>query len=283
VATSRGERRTLVAVASVAALAAAFVLAVALLPGSSPQPGGPTGGVAGQVASPVAKTAEPSATGSSSVPALPSESPAVTPTAEPRVVVTYAVVSSWAGSGATEAHVVVGVANDGGTLIQLDPAATEYEVRDAGGGPVAAGRFTYPMPLTIEPGETGWFVESMTAMFVKPDPGWTVHVEPRFREAERPARRYTVDDVAWSIGPDGRLTATGRVTNETGAQASQPIVATIFLDSNGVPLAGLYDLTDAALLDAGKTQRFETDYPGSPPVEPARIARLEAFAYEADE
>ena len=300
-----GARRSIrpAALAGVATIAAAVVIGIVLLPSLAPRADAPAGDVAAQTARPTGAAAPtrsvaaaPPSPGATAVPSsaatLPpapsaTEAPSAVavPTpglaAEPAVDVSQAVAWSWTGDGATRGHVVASVTNEGDTLVALDGAGTPYEVRDERGDIVTTGRFTYPMPTTIGPGETAWFVDTMAAIFVEPEGDWTLSVDPQLTLTAAPAARYPVSDVAWNVNSDGVLLATGRVTNDTAEAATQPIVAVILLDTRGRPLAGLYDLNDAAMLEPGETRAFETDYPGAPPLDPALVAEVVAFAYEA--
>jgi hypothetical protein len=301
-----GSRRQIrpAALAGVATIAATLVLGVVLLPSFAQRGDAPAGDVAAQTARPSGAAAPtrsvaaavpsagasaapsaaatlppaPSATGAPS----PSARPSAAPSGEAEVEVSQAVAVSWTGDGATRGHVVAGVTNEGDTAVALDRAGTPYEVRDEGGDVVTSGRFTYPMPSTIAPGETAWFVDTMAAIFVEPEGDWSLTLEPQFAPAAAAAPRYAVTDVDWNVSPDGKLVATGQVTNDTTAAGTQAIVTVILLDARGRPLAGLYDLTDAASLAVGESRAFETDYPGAPPVDPELVADVVAFASEGE-
>jgi hypothetical protein len=279
VAPTRTRRLHPVAIATATAIAAVVTLALAQ-PFSAPRESNPPGAVAGATPAAPAQSDRNVSIPPSSAPATAPSASSGAPSPGLRVEVSHAVAWSWAGPGATEAHVVAGLTNRGGALIELGPASTSYELHDQAGSLVITGRFAYPMPATIAPGETAWLVDSMAATFVEPGPGWAVTVDPQFREARQSVPRYAVDQVEWRLGPAG-LEATGRVTNDTGEPAKRPIVTIIFLDERGSPLAGLYDLTDAVLLANGESRTFSTDYPGSPPVDPERVADVLAFASEA--
>jgi hypothetical protein len=84
--------------------------------------------------------------------------------------------------------------------------------------------------------------------------------------------------VTWEPNPDRTIRVRGEVANTSDAAITEAAVAVVLHDAAGEALAGAYDVS-LGPLDAGASAIFETDYPGTPTVDPTTIATADASAF----
>ena len=197
-------------------------------------------------------------------------------------LVTTAVVRSWQSAGVTRAQVVAEVRNVSQGPIAFVPSGSRYRVLDRAGREVTHGVFTYAAPDRISPGAEAYLIDTVSTLFARPADIARVEVQPALTPAQTAATLLSIQDVTWRHATDGGLVATGNVTNDTDTEVASAFVCVVFVGRDGHPLGGVYDLTDVRELAPGSDKRFATGYPGTPPIAPQDVARVEAIALEMD-
>ncbi len=247
---------------------------------------GRRGGVAG-----LTSTAEPTRTApspSQSPTPSPSEPPPSTqprtaspppPAGDVSVTIVESVVIPWVDPfGEVRAQVIAIVENVGGVRARLPSAESHYTITDAADERIAGSLFAHAFPPVLEPGERGYLVDTQSATFVNLEDVARVNVDVAFEPVGAAVSRLEVSGVDWVETVDG-MVVTGTVTN-TGAEAvAAGAVAVILLGSDGSILGGVYDVTDIGRLEPGAALQFSTGYPGTPPINPNRVASTVAVAY----
>ncbi len=272
----------------VTAVAAGAVLAANLLVGvvgSGRRASDGSGAVAGVVGVPA--SGQPSAPGaaSGSPPASAAGGSSLAPTpAAPGTSVSLAVADpvarSWTDPfGVIGVQVLVAVRNPGPAWARVDPASSGYVVTDPAGSTVADGRFEYALPRDLAPGTTGYLVATMDAPFATADERLTAGATATGQVQAGPGATLGVDEVTAAAGDEGLL-VTGRVTNDGDRVAEHVFAGAVVLDPGGHPLAAVYDLTSIASLAPAEVATFRTRYPATGTLDPARVGRVVAVAYD---
>jgi hypothetical protein len=190
------------------------------------------------------------------------------------------VLGTWRGAfGELRLQVIVKVRNGGPSWVRLTRSASSYDVHDRAHRIVASGIFTVALPEVIGPGETAYLVDTLSLAFGKPGDFVSSKAVVRAAPAEPPGVRLSVTSVAISTGADQSLRAVGQVRNDGTVTARSIIAGVIVLDRDGRPLAAVYDLTDTGVLEPGETIRFDTEYPGAPPIGPQSVARIIGYGF----
>jgi hypothetical protein len=213
----------------------------------------------------------------------PSQEPsASTAQAVGSLVATTAVVRSWQSDGITRAQVLAEVHNGSPTPIEFVPSGSRYRILDRAGHEVTHGVFTYAAPDRIAPGKDAYLIDTVTTLFAQPGDIVKVEVEPATRPTQTTATLLPTQDVEVRRANDGGLAAMGAVTNNTGAVVDSAFVCIVFVGRDGQLLGGVYDLTDVRQLAAGGSKQFTTSYPGTAPITPQDVARVDAIALQTD-
>ena len=159
-------------------------------------------------------------------------------------------------------------------------SSTRFRLVARDGSPLADGAFTYVIPERVAAGARAYAVEMVPALFARPETIGTVTVQPVVAVSPTTPAVLSVSGLAWSVGADGTLHASGIVRNDTEEGVGSPFVALVFLDGSDRPLAILYDVVDVRGLAPGASTRFDTSYPTSLPVKKSAVAKVETFAYD---
>jgi hypothetical protein len=171
--------------------------------------------------------------------------------------------------------------NTGDGPIEVDPS--EYRILDARGHEVARGVFAQAFPRHVSPGGRSYLVDSLRAVFAAPAELVTVEIEVAAHVLSSTATRDTdlvPGPVTWSATAAGALEASGSVANVGAAVHRNVTTAVIFLGAEGALLGVVYDLTDAVTIEPGSSVPFVTDYPGTPPTDPADVDRVDVIAID---
>ncbi len=257
---------------------------------SPPQSSGRRSEPSADRSSPAAATSSPSAVSPSaaSAPNGPSASATDEPAAtdgggEPAFTVEQAVIRSWQGPyGETRLQIIVRVRNDDARWLGLPRSNSTYRVIDGNGLEVASGVFTAALPAAVEPGGTGYLVDTVSVSFLEPTGEESVAAEVLATAVEPTAATLLVSDLSVTSGTGDGLRVNGRVHNQ-GPVATQWIMAgAIALARDGSPLGAVYDPSDIGRLEPGQALPFETEYPGAPPLARGDVAELIGFAFEAE-
>jgi hypothetical protein len=181
-------------------------------------------------------------------------------------------------TGGSGFHIVAAVENRSPSALRL--VATDATYRLVGNGPPVTGRFRYAVPDVIEPGEHGYLIDSVPidAALARGQPTVEVTTGDGDAVADFPARLY-VSGVEWTAGEAG-LRVVGQATNLTGRPVLQGVAAAVAVDSAGLPIAGVVDLTDLSPLDTNQERAFELDQPETGPIDPAEVADVIVFAFD---
>ena len=185
------------------------------------------------------------------------------------------------GFGGLNYEVIVEVHNQGSDAAGIGSGSNDYTIYYKDGSVLATGSFTYSFPQVLPGGAYGYYVDSGSF-----DAGTKQNVVGKFD----PSVQYgetTCDPGSFAVtkvrvGQESYgsgLKASGVVTNNGTADATQLIVGFIFFDSAAVPIGALYDNTGDAL-PAGSTKGVTTSYPGTPPLKPATVKTFKAIAYD---
>lgn len=245
------------------------------------------GGVAGLTATPgpPATTPNPSSAQPSQSQAQPRASTAprtASPppaTGEVSVGVVESVVIPWVDPfGEVRAQVVAIVENEGPDRARIPSAESRYTITDADGDRIAASLFAHAFPPVLEAGERGYLIDTQSALFVDLDEVAGVGVDVAFEPADALLSRLEVSGIDWVETVDG-LVVSGSVTNSGNAAVEAGAVAVILLGSDGSILGAVYDVTDIGRLEPGASAPFSTGYPGTPPINPNRVASTVGVAF----
>jgi hypothetical protein len=187
-------------------------------------------------------------------------------------------VRSWTADGVTRVQILAVLRNDSSTPVQFVPSGSSYRIFDARGRAVATGVFTYAVPDRLAHGEIAYLVETRSALFVSPRGVDRVVVVPSVQSTSEAATLLSVTDVTWRTTATG-VEASGVVTNNTGRDIDEALVAVLFFASNDQLIGAVYDVADVQLLGRDESRRFSTAYPGTAPLASGDIARAEPIAY----
>ena len=245
------------------------------------------GAVAGLTSTPgpTATTPRPSLTPTPSVSATrPSATPRTAPpppaAGEVSVKVLESVVTPWIDPfGEVRAQVVALVENEGSGRARLPSAESRYTITDASGDRIAGSLFGHAFPSVLEPGERGYLIDTQSAMFVDLADVEKVDVDVAFEPVEAAVAHLEVSDVDWVETMDG-LVVSGSVTNAGPETVGAGAVAVVLLAADGSILGAVYDVTDIGRLEPGASVQFSTGYPGTPPINPNRVATTVGVAFE---
>ena len=249
--------------------------------GSTPRSVGASQGQA-----PAAASAPATPRAATLAPPSPTSAPPPTPVASPSaptdggLSIGQAAIRTWRGAfGELRLQVIVRVRNGGSAWMRLTRSASSYDVYDRAHRTVASGIFTIALPEVIGPGETAYLVDTLSLAFGKPSDFATSKAVVTAALAEPPSVRLSVTSVAISTGADRALRAVGEVRNDGDVTARSIIAGVVVLDGGGRPLAAVYDLSDTGELKPGATIRFDTEYPGAPPVAVESGARAVGYGF----
>ena len=284
------------------AVAAVFIVStLAVIIGGLPLP---AGGVLGESASPLAavptsRSARPSRPASpaptslrSSLPSggaasAPPNSPtpgsgatSQTPTRSDRqaVVVAEARFRGWSEpSSVTRGQVLAVVENATTDWVRLPTGRSTYTILDREGTRTASGAFGHAFPQRLPPGGRAYLIDFIDASFADLVQLHKVTVEPVFERSDPVADGIVVIDLAWNLTDIGGLSASGRVSNTSPTEAHDLVIAAVFLDAAGAPLAVIYEPQPLTLAQ-GESRAFATTYPDAGPLQAADIARVETIA-----
>ena len=182
--------------------------------------------------------------------------------------------------GEVRAQILATAWNGGDTPVWMPGARSTWRIRDRAGQIVASGRFAHAFPEVVAPGEHVLFIETLSATLAERSELSDLEIETDARpidESAKPIVLLTVTDLTWGQAEDGGLLVRGRVSNETGLTVADVRVGVVLRDRAGSALGGLYDAS-IGTMTAGSVREFVSDYPGTPPVEPADVATAEAVA-----
>jgi hypothetical protein len=180
--------------------------------------------------------------------------------------------------GEVRAQVVALVENEGPGRAGLPSAESRYTITDAGGNRIAGSLFAHAFPPVLEPGERGYLIDSQSATFVDLADIAKVEVDVAFEPGATAVARLEVSEVDWVESIDG-LVVSGAVTNAGPETVAAGAVAVVLLAADGSMLGAVYDVTDIGRLEPGASVAFSTGYPGTPPINPNRVATTVGVAF----
>jgi hypothetical protein len=233
-------------------------------------------------------------------PATPSASPAISPgpsgggpretsraqtptpwptaSARPATAVSGAWFRGWSDpTSVTRGQVLSVVQNRSSSWITFPTGASRYSILDDAGRRSASGAFAYAFPQRLEPGGRAYLVDMIDASFANLTALKEVTVEPIVEASEPVTDVLVVTDVTWGKANGGGLTASGRLTNRGSAEVRGVLVAIVFLDTAGNPLALTYD-PEPRTLGPNESRAFTTAYPNTGPLDPAQVFQVESIA-----
>ena len=156
-------------------------------------------------------------------------------------------------------YVIVQIQNTGDVSLYLSSAHFDFE--DETGHLVATDSgVVSKSPYIIAPGEYGYFytnLDSLSGDEIKTGTEYTLVPNISVKEATHDSVRYDVTDTSISKGDFGPVTVIGRITNNTGEDASMVWVAIVLFDEDNQPIAAYG--TTVSNLEAGSTQSFDAD------------------------
>ena len=194
------------------------------------------------------------------------------------MVVAEARFRGWSDpSSVTRGQVLAVVANATSDWVKLPTGRSTYTILDREGTRTASGAFGYAFPQRLPPGGRAYLVDFIDASFADLAQLQKVTVEPVFERSDPVAEGIAVIDLSWNRPDGGGLIATGRVTNSSPTEAHDLVVATVFLDAAGAPLAVMYEPQPFTLAQ-GESHAFATTYPDAGPLKAADIAEVETIA-----
>jgi hypothetical protein len=248
------------------------------------------GGVLGAIATaerpsgePQGSMPRPSGQGDSAASPSPSSSAnRATPVAGEAVVrVDRGTARIWTGPyGEVRIQVIVPVRNSGTDWVALPRSASTYRVVDGHGRELASGLFTAALPGIIGPNQTGYLVETVSAVFSAGRGTPTVETEVAAVPVARPTASLSVTDLRASTAADEGLRLTGVVHNEGPATTGWLVAGGVLIDATRRPMAAVYDPGRVGPLRPGASAAFDTAYPGAAPA-PDEGFSIIGVAFEA--
>jgi hypothetical protein len=224
-------------------------------------------------------TTTPSAATSSATP-VPASTQVPSPVSGAQVSVDAPVLHVWRGAyGELRLQVIVRVRNTGSDWAALTRAASTYQVLDGRGRVSTSGVFTAALPEVVAPGGQSFLVDTVSVAFGRPADYISARADIHTGPAVEPRDLLVVSGVQISTSAEGGLRAVGEIQNAGDLVARSIIAGVVVLDPEGRPLAAVYDLTDTGDLNPGASIRFDTDYPGAPPVDGGSNASLIGLAF----
>lgn len=188
------------------------------------------------------------------------------------------------GTGNARVHFVVSAANHTETALSLVGGERTYRIVSTAGRPLRTGRFAYAFPERILPGATSYLIT--TTSLPLEEATTSVRVEPTIVATAADATETDVSSLRVStlrlIRRGGELAVSGEVRNAGPAAVHNGIVGVLCLDRSGKVVGGLYDNVLVASIPAGGRVRFETSYPGLPPLAVGLVSRLRGIAFDLD-
>jgi hypothetical protein len=232
---------------------------------------------------PTAQTpSQPTPTSSPAAASPAAASPAAAPAGAAEPALGEPVIATWKGRyGETRVQIIQPVRNNGGGWLQLPRSSSTYLITDSEGVEVARGVFTAALPEYIGPGDTGYLVDTLSAAFASADEFRSAETTVDAIPVAKPDVALSVGGVELSQGVDGGLRATGSVRNEGATTARSVVAGIVAVGENGVAEGALLDLTDIGDLEPGMTLRFDTEYPGAPPISGGSPGKVLGFAYSS--
>jgi hypothetical protein len=184
-------------------------------------------------------------------------------------------------SGTVRVHVVVSATNATDVTLSLANGERSYRIISPTGRTLYTGWFPYAFPPRLTPGQTSHLVT--TAVLPLSVAGGDVRVQPTISgepaDAELPP--LEVSDLRL-VDRGGQITVTGVVRDPGPQDVRDGIVGVLCLDSTGAVVGGLYDNAQVAVIPSGGRARFETAYPGLPPIDAGMITALRGEAFDLD-
>ena len=213
--------------------------------------------------------------------AAPTEAPAETPDApastEPQYTIGKAQVKLWTNSiGSQWMQTIVPVTNTGKVNLYVDGGS--FDMEGADGSLIGVQNYVSAFPQILAPGETGYIYENTspeTALEETP----SIVPHPDISEATVDLIRYDVTDVSVADREYAGINVIGRVTNNTGEDASLVYVAIALYDADGAVVDVVFTvLTDG--LAAGAQMGFEASSFSLPEnVTAEQVADYSVWAY----
>jgi hypothetical protein len=288
-----GQRPGMGIIASVAAIGGLLLLIALQSRFIRPPTEGAVQGVVGSPPSAIgspAVTDAPIALATDPATAAPSSTPSSTPTPTPETptgiieaVPGNPVVLTWTGQfGELRLQVILPVRNVGADWLRLPRSKSTYRILDRARRDLGGGVFTAALPEFVGPGETAYLTDTLSASFADPREVITAESDVHAVAADPPGTLLSVAAVALSTGPSGGLEASGQVRNDGAVPARSVIAGVIALDQAGRPIGAVYDLTDVGPIEPGATIKFNTEYPGAPPIRDSAVGSAIGFAFESD-
>ena len=229
-------------------------------------------------------TSPPPPTGVASGPETPSpatSTPSSTP-ARDAVVAVAARFRGWSDpASVTRGQVLAVVQNLTSDWVMLPTGASTYLIVDQAGSRTTSGAFAYAFPQRLPPGGRAYLVDVIDASFADLAILVKATVQPVYESSNPSEGELAVIDFSWTEVDGGGLAASGRVSNQGPAEVHDVVVAAVFLDAAGQPLAVIYD-PQPFTLAPDESRAFRTSYPDTGPLKSADIAQVEtiAAAYE---
>jgi hypothetical protein len=220
----------------------------------------------------------PSPGGPRGTPKAQTPTPGPAATGRPATAVAGAWFRGWSDpTSVTRGQVLAVVENRSSNWITFPTGASRYTILDDTGRRSASGAFAYAFPQRLGPGARAYLVDMIDASFADLAALKEVTVEPIVDSSEPASDGLVVTDIAWATANGGGLTASGRLTNRGSAEVRDVLVAIVFLDAAGNPLALIYD-PEPHTLSPNESRAFTTAYPNTGPLDPADVFRVESIA-----
>jgi hypothetical protein len=208
------------------------------------------------------------------------EQPTQAAQADAKVGVVRTYFKSWDdGIGYIQYQVVFEVKNTGGQNADIHSGDQSFTIFAADGSVLETGSFNYMFPQVLKPGELGYYIGG--SMF---DKGTKLADVGKIE----PSLSYKATDkeqVAWDIsnlkvakeGLFGGIEVSGVAKNTGTEDATLGVVGVVLFDANGEILGGVVDNVTCMDLRAGASKGFKSSYPGTPPMDPAKVKTTKAF------
>lgn len=197
-----------------------------------------------------------------------------------KVGVTRTLFKSWDdGIGYIHYQVVFEVKNTGGKNADIHSGDQSFTIFAADGSVLETGSFNYMFPQVLKPGELGYYIGG--SMFDKgtklADVG---KIEPSLSYKATDKEQVAWDITNLKVAKDslfGGIEVSGVAKNTGTEDATMGVVGVVLFDASGEIVGGVVDNTTCMELRAGASKGFKSQYPGTPPMDPAKVKTTKAF------